>query len=368
MAKFSNKIRSAFFGAVGRFVCVLLIAGLLLPAAFLTGCGGKNKNEVRVFCYGDYMEPKVVKQFEKETGIKVVLDTFDTVEEMYPVIKNQAGVYDVICPSDYMIERMRKEGLLQKIDFEHVPNIRHIGKRYLKIADRSYDPGNEYSVPYQWGTAGIMYNTKKIPKGSITSWSDLWKEKYKKKILMQDSLRDTLGIALKKNGYSLNTVKRSQLKKAEEDLVRQKPLVYKYANDSARDLLIGNSADLGVVWNGEVFYSQALNKDLDFVIPGEGTEIFLDCWCIPRNAYHKTNAERWINFMCRPDIAMKNYEYLTYSTPNETCRKNMPEKYRNSKVLFMPDRLLTKSESIRDIGPKGDDLYSYYWKRFKASR
>lgn len=352
----------------GKKLLILLLAlcVLCVCVVVMTSCGQKEKNEVRIYSYGDYIAPGLIKQFEKETGIKVVYDTFDTNEEMYPVIKNQAGVYDVICPSDYMVERMRNEGLLSKIDYSKVPNFKNIGSRYLKIADRSYDPGNKYAVPYQWGIAGIMYNSSKIKKGEITSWNDLWNKKYKGSIIMQDSLRDTMGASLKALGYSLNSTKKSELSAAADYLVKQKPLVYKYANDSARDLLIGNSADIGVVWNGEVLYSQELNKDLDFVIPKEGTELFIDNWCIPKNAFHKSNGLKWINFMCRADVAYKNYEYLTYSTPNEAARKMMPAKLRNSKLLFPSDELLKKSEVLRDVGPDGDDLYSYYWKIFKS--
>lgn len=333
----------------------------------LTGCGQKDKNEVRVYSYGDYVDPAVVKEFQKETGIKVVLDTFDTVEEMYPVIKNRAGVYDVICPSDYMIERMRNEGLLQKIDFKNVTNFKYIGKKYLKIGDKTYDPGNQYAVPYQWGVAGIMYNKKKVSAKDVKSWNGLWNKKYKGAMLMQDSLRDTLMVGLKKNGYSLNTTNAAHLQKAVDDLARQRPLVYKYANDSARDLLIGNSANLGVVWNGEVLYSQELNKNLEFRVPEEGSELFFDCWVIPKNAFHKRNAEKWINFLCRPDIAYKNFKYLTYSTPNEGARKMMSKDLRDNPDLFLSDKMLERCEVMRDLGPKGDDLYSKYWKSFKSS-
>ena len=352
---------------VKKMLLIMLALIIVVAAAVLiTGCGAKNKNEVLVYCYGDYMDPSLVKQFEKETGIKVVLDTYDTNEEMYPVIKNQAGVYDVICPDTYMIERMAKEGLLSKIDYSKIPNIKNIDKAYLKKANATYDPGNKYSVPYQTGVAGILYNTKKIPKGSITSWKDLWKKQYKGKIIMQDGLRDTMGISLKALGYSLNTTKKSELSAATNYLIKQKPLVYKYANDSARDLLVGNSADLGVVWNGEMLYSQELNKDLDFVIPKEGTEVFVDSWCIPKNAFHKSNAEKWINFMCREDVAYKNFEYLTYSTPNVAAKKKLPKSIQNNKGLFPTAEMLKKSENLRDVGPDGDDLYSYYWKIFKS--
>ena len=348
---------------ISVFVAVLM--AVMLPLS-LTACSHGNPEEVLIFCYGDYMDPEVVDRFEDLTGLRVVINTFDTCEEMYPVIKNQAGVYDAICCSDYFIERMRNEDMLQEIDYSNVPNVSNIGERWMKYSDQYFDPGNKYSVPYQLGIAGIMYNTTKIEPGEITSWNDLWDEKYAGKMIVQDSLRDTFAMALKAKGHSLNTMSEDELAEATQYLIDQKPLVYKYANDSARDLLIGNSADLGVVWNGEVLYSQELNEDLDFVIPEEGTEIFIDSWCIPKNAFHKENAEAWINFMCRPDIAYQNFEYLTYSTPNEGAIELMDEEYLESEALWLPDSLFEKSEILRDLGPDGDDMYSKYWKTFKS--
>ncbi|MBQ1406988.1 MAG: ABC transporter substrate-binding protein [Eubacterium sp.] len=348
---------------ISVFVAVLM--AVMLPLS-LTACSHGNPDEVLIFCYGDYMDPEVVDRFEDLTGLRVVINTFDTCEEMYPVIKNQAGVYDAICCSDYFIERMRNEDMLQEIDYSNVPNVSNIGERWMKYSDQYFDPGNKYSVPYQLGIAGIMYNTTKIEPGEITSWNDLWDEKYAGKMIVQDSLRDTFAMALKAKGHSLNTMSEDELAEATQYLIDQKPLVYKYANDSARDLLIGNSADLGVVWNGEVLYSQELNEDLDFVIPEEGTEIFIDSWCIPKNAFHKENAEAWINFMCRPDIAYQNFEYLTYSTPNEGAIELMDEEYLESEALWLPDSLFEKSEILRDLGPDGDDMYSKYWKTFKS--
>ena len=346
-------------------LALLALAVLLL--LMLTGCGHGKPTEVRVFCYGDYMDPEVPKAFEEETGIHVILDTFDTNEEMYPVIKNRAGVYDVICASDYMAQRMIAEGLLSEIDTSGMENYKNLDERYLQFCADGFDPGNKYAVPYQWGTLGIMYNAKKLGKGSITSWADLWDPAHKGKILMQDSLRDTLGAGLKALGSSLNSLNESEVSAAADHLIKQKPLVYKYANDSARDLLIGDSADLGVVWNGELLYSQDLNPDLEFAIPEEGTEVFMDCWCIPYNAFQKGNAEKFIDYMCRADVAYLNFEYLTYSTPNKAARDMMPEELKNHPILFPDDETLAKCESLADLGPDGDDMYSKYWKIFKSN-
>ena len=212
-----------------------------------------------------------------------------------------------------------------------------------------------------------MYNSDNIPEGALTSWNDLWDEKYEQQIVMPDSMRDNYAIALRALGYSINSVDENELIEATQLMIDQKPLVYKYANDSARDLLIGNSADLGVVWNGELLYSQDLNPDLEFAIPEEGTEVFMDCWCIPSNAFHKSNAEKFIDYMCRADVAYTNFEYLTYSTPNKAAREMMDEELQNNPVLFPDEETLAKCESLADLGPDGDDMYSKYWKIFKSN-
>ena len=349
----------------GRLLAAILV--LCLLPVMLAGCSAKNRNEVRVFQYGDYIDPELIEQFEEETGITVVMDTFDTNEEMYPVIKNRAGVYDVICSSDYMIERLRTDGLLQELDFSKIPESKNIGSQYYAIADQNFDPGNKYAVPYQVGVAGIMYNEKKLGKDAIDSWDDLWDPKYKGSIIMQDSLRDTLMVGLKKHGHSLNSTNEEDLKEAVDDLIAQKPLVYKYANDSARDFMIGNTADVGVLWNGEMLYSQELNEDLAFTIPKEGTEIFIDAFVVPKNALHPDNAMKWIDFTCRADVAYTNFEYLTYTTPNEAAKAMMDEELQENRMLFPTEEDLKNSEVLRDLGPEADSLFSKYWKIFKSA-
>lgn len=352
-----------------KFWALTLIVALTLgTVGIITGCGGgdKGKNgQVYVYDFGDYIDETLINEFEEETGIEVIYGTYDTNEEMYPVIKTGSASYDVICPSDYMIEKMSKEGLLAEINFNNIPNIKYIGEKYMKMSTE-FDPENKYSVPHTWGTAGIMYNTDMIPKGSITSWNDLWNSKYSGNIVMQDSIRDTFMVAEKALGYSLNTTDEKELKKSADYLIKQKPLVYKYANDSARDLLVGESASIGVIWNGEVLYCQELNDKLEFVVPEEGSQVFVDSWAIPANAKNKANAEAWINFMCKPEMAFKNFEYLTYSTPNQGAIDLMDKKLRNNEALFPTEKTINKCEVLKDLGPTGDDLYSKYWKKFKA--
>ena len=352
-----------------RIVLMLLIFALCLG---LAACGGKgeekenNSKVLKVYSLGDYFDPALIDEFEKETGIKVILDNFDTNEEMYPVISKGTVRYDVICASDYMIERLLKKKLLAKLDYANLPNFENIDQRYMQIASK-FDKNNEYAVPHTWGVLGVMYNTKKVREGEIKSWNDLLKKKYDQQIVMPDSVRDNFAIALKARGYSINTKKESELKKATKFLQDQSPLVYKYSNDAARDLAIGGSTDIAIVWNGEVLYSREENSDLDFVVPKEGSEEFLDMWAIPANAEHKKNAEKWIDFMMRKDTALKNYEYLTYTIPNKAVIEKVSKDTESKKYIFPDESIISKCESLTDLGTKYDDMYNKYWKKFKSN-
>lgn len=352
-----------------RIVLMLLIFALCLG---LAACGGKgeekenNSKVLKVYSLGDYFDPALIDEFEKETGIKVILDNFDTNEEMYPVISKGTVRYDVICASDYMIERLIKKKLLAKLDYENLPNYENIDQRYMQIASK-FDKNNEYAVPHTWGVLGVMYNTKKVREGEIKSWNDLLKKKYDQQIVMPDSVRDNFAIALKARGYSINTKKESELKEATKFLQDQSPLVYKYSNDAARDLAIGGSTDIAIVWNGEVLYSREENSDLDFVVPKEGSEEFLDMWAIPANAEHKKNAEKWIDFMMRKDTALKNYEYLTYTIPNKAVIEKVSKDTESKKYIFPDESIISKCESLTDLGTKYDDMYNKYWKKFKSN-
>ena len=341
-------------------VCV--IGGVMV----LSGIGiGKNGDQVHIYCFGDYIDPALIEEFEDETGVEVVMDTFDTNEEMYPVVKNRSVNYDVICASDYMMEKLIDENLLAEIDYASIPNIANLEKSYLELSE-TFDPGNRYTVPHTWGTLGILYNNEKIQEGSIKSWNDLWKEQYSGRIVMPDSMRDTLAVALKAKGYSLNTVKESELQEASEYLIQQKPLVYKYANDSARDILLGGSADVAVLWNGEVLYCQEENPNLTFVIPEEGSEFFTDSWAIPTASENRENAAKWINFMLEKQVSVKNFDYLTYSIPNLAVMEAVKGDAAKMSVLFPKNELLLKCEALKNLGSEADDMYTEYWKKFKS--
>ena len=324
-----------------------------------------NSEKVVVYNWGEYLDPEVLTLFEQETGIDVVYEEFETNEILYPKISSGAIAYDVICPSDYMIQRMIENNLLAEINFDNIPNVKNIGKDYMEQS-RQFDPENKYSVPYCWGTVGILYNKIMVDE-PITSWSVLWDEKYKDNILMQDSVRDAFGVTLKYLGYSLNSTDLDELTEARDLLIKQKPLVQAYVIDQVRDKMIGNEAAIGVIYSGEAIYTQMENPDLEYVIPEEGSNIWIDSWVIPKNAENKENAEKFINFLCRPEIALMNFEYITYSTPNSEARKLIEdEAIRNSEIAFPDLSKYDNLETFQYLGTEADQTYGELWNQVKS--
>ena len=322
-------------------------------------------NQVIVYNWGEYLDPEVITLFEKETGINVVYEEFETNEIMYPKVQSGAIAYDVVCPSDYMIQRMIENDLLAELNFDNIPNIKNIGQEYFKQS-RQFDSENKYSVPYCWGTVGILYNKTMVDE-PIDSWSVLWDEKYIDNILMQDSVRDAFAVALKYKGHSLNSTDLDELEEAKELLIEQKPLVQAYVIDQVRDKMIGNEAAIGVIYSGEAIYTQLENPNLEYVIPKEGSNVWIDSWVIPKNAKHKENAEAFINFLCRPDIAKMNFDYITYSTPNTAARELIEDPaIRNSKIAFPDASELERCETFQFLGDKNDAIYNKLWREIKS--
>ena len=372
-------------------VFAISIAGLTAASTLLSGCGASGNTgasgtdsaasgsadggELYVYNWGEYIDEDVISQFEEETGITVVYDLFETNEEMYPVIEAGAVNYDVVCPSDYMIQKMRENDLLAELNFDNIPNIAQIDPAYMEMS-QAFDPENKYSVPYCWGTVGILYNTRLLDELGVpapTKWADLWDERLSGEILMQDSVRDAFMVALKKDGYSMNSESRDELKQAKQELIDQKPLVQAYVIDQVRDKMIGGEAAVGVIYSGEMLYIQdevaslGLDYDLEYVIPEEGTNLWLDSWVIPKNAKNKENAEKWIDFLCRPEIAKANFEYITYPTPNKGAFELLDEEMQNNKAVFPDINSLKDSEVYQYLGDDTDAIYNELWKEVKAN-
>ncbi|NBH72365.1 extracellular solute-binding protein [Clostridiaceae bacterium] len=339
------------------------------------GEGKEASDELYVYNWGEYIDEDVITQFEEETGIRVVYDLFETNEEMYPIIEAGAVTYDVVCPSDYMIQKMVENDLLAEVNFDNVPNISQIDPAYMEMS-KAFDPENKYSVPYCWGTVGILYNTKRLEELGVappTKWADLWDEKLSGEILMQDSVRDAFMVALKKDGFSMNSTDAEELGQARQALIDQKPLVQAYVIDQVRDKMIGGEAAVGVIYSGEMLYIQeevanlGLDYTLEYVLPAEGTNLWLDCWVIPKNAKNKENAEKWMDFLCRPEIAKANFEYITYPTPNKGAFDLLDEELKNNKSIFPDTDSLVNCEVFTYLGDEVDSIYNDLWKEVKSN-
>lgn len=351
-----------------KFLSVVLVT--ILSASLFSGCGSSGKypnGKVYVYNWGEYIDMETVRMFEEETGIEVIYDEFETNEIMYPKVEAGASQYDVICPSDYMIQKMVDNDMLAELNWDNLPNAKaNIGAQYYETS-KAFDPGNKYSVPYCWGTVGILYNTTMVDE-PVTSWSILWNEKYADSILMQESVRDLFMVALKELGYSMNSTSQQELEEARDLLIQQAPLVQAYVIDQVRDKMIGGEAALGVIYSGEAIYTQRENPDLAYVIPEEGTNVWLDSWVIPKNAPNKENAEKFIDFMCRADIALMNFDYITYSTPNTAAQELIEdEDIRNSEIAFPDLSKYSHLETFTYLGEDADALYNELWKQVKSN-
>lgn len=368
--RLSKKKRS--FGRIPQ-----IIVGRVLPVLMVVVIAGggiyygranliSGTEQVIIYNWGEYIDPEVLDMFEEETGIQVIYEEFETNEIMYPKIQSGAIAYDLVCPSDYMIQKMIQNDLLQPLNFDNIPNAKNIGQVYYEKS-RQFDPDNQYSIPYCWGTVGILYNTKMVDE-PIDSWTVLWDTQYKDNILMQDSVRDAFAVALKTLGYSLNSTSIHELTQAKDLLVQQKPLVQAYVIDQVRDKMIGSEAAIGVIYSGEAIYTQTENPDLAYVVPKEGSNMWIDSWVMPKNAPNKENAEKFLDFLCRPEIALMNFEYITYSTPNEKARELIEDPaIRNSEIAFPGDSILSRCETFTYLGEDADEVYNQLWREVKSN-
>ena len=330
---------------------ILAAVLLILPLSSMAAT-----ETITVYNWGDYIDPDVLDQFEAETGIRVIYETFETNEDMYTKLSKAKASYDVICPSDYMVERMIREKLVQPINWENIPNAVQIQDRFRNL---SYDPDNAYSMPYTWGTMGILYN-KTMVSEKPTSWKVLWDEQYADSILMLNSSRDTIAITLKALGYPLNSTDEAQLEEAKDALIEQSPMVLAYVVDEVKDKMIAGEAAIALVWSGDATYCMSENEDLDYVIPEEGSNIFFDAFCIPANAKNVSGAEKFLDYLCDPEIAKHNFEYVGYAIPNQGAIDLLGEEYLSSPVSNPPQELLDKCEIFEYLG-ESTRVYDSLW-------
>ena len=332
---------------------------IVLTVSLFSGCSkasDPNTKVLNLYNWGDYIDPSLIDKFEKETGIKVNYSTYDTNEIMYAKIKDGSSNYDLVIPSDYMIEKMIKENLVEKLDFNNIPNYKYIGKDFRNL---SYDPKDQYSVPYMWGTIGIVYNTK-IVKKPVDSWNILWDKDYKDQIIMFNSVRDAMAIALKKLGYSMNSENPEQIKQAANALIEEKPLVQAYMVDEVKDAMVSGEAAVAPVWSGDASVITSQNPDIKYVISKEGSNKWFDALVIPKGSKHKKEAEMFINFLCDPENALQNVEYIGYQTPNTKTFEMLPE---DMKEEYPTKEELSKCQVFTDLNKETLKLYNDEWIR-----
>ena len=342
---------------------IALLLSLLMLSLCLTGCRREEGQVVNVYNWGEYIDETLLDEFTQQTGIKVNYTTYSDNESLYSMLSSGTADYDVIIPSDYMISRLISEGMLEKLDFDNIPNYSYIDDAYKGL---EYDPDNEYSVAYTWGTVGIIYNTTMLDYVP-DSWSVLWDENLSGQILMFDNSRDALGIALKYLGYSQNTTDEAQIKEAVDLLIEQRPLVQSYVMDQIFDKLEGGEAAVGPYYAGDAITMIAENPDLAFVTPKEGTNLFVDAMCVPKGAANKANAEAFINFMCDPENMAKNIEFIGYSSPSSAARELLSDDLKDSEIAYPDTSLLANDDTFINLPQATLDLYDSEWVRLRTN-
>ena len=325
-----------------KVICVVLSVLLAVSClAGLSGCGSSKKTTLYVYNWGQYISEgddgslDVIAAFEEAyPNIHVQYSTYDSNEIMYSKLANGGITVDVIIPSDYMIGRMVQEGMLEELNFDNIPNYQYIDDAFKNT---SYDPENKYSVPYTWGTVGIIYNTKYVDEADVTGWELLWNEKYAGKILMFDNSRDAFGIAEYLLGYDVNTTDETELQDCAAKLAEQKPVVQQYVMDQIFDAMENEEAWIAPYYAGDYLTMVEENPDLAFYRPtAQGYNMFIDAMCIPTCCQEKEAAEAFINFLCSPEISSANMAFLGYSVPSTAAKELMDPEVANSDVAY-PD-------------------------------
>ncbi len=338
-----------------KVICVLLVSALALISA--AGCKPKEERVVYVCNWGEYMDESLNDEFTEKTGIRVVYSYFDTNEALYALMKGGTSSYDVIVPSDYMIGRMIEEDMLEKLDFSKIPNYVNIDELYK---DLPFDPNNEYSIPYLWGTLGIIYNTTMV-NGEINSWNALWDEQYAGDILMIDNPRDGIAIALMRLGFSLNTTDETELLGAENELKKQKPLLQAYVMDQSYNKMEGGSAALCAYYSGDAMSMAQENEDLAFVVPEEGSNWYVDSLCIPKGARNTDEAHEYINFMLEAESGLRNCEEAGGSTPNKETFKLLDFDEKIMALMYPSGEVLSRCEMFSAMPTNINKLYDDIW-------
>ena len=337
-----------------RTLALTLSAAMVL--GLLSGCGSDaSANVLNVYNWGEYIDTDLLDRFEQETGIKVIYNTFDSNENLYSRIRTTSD--DVIIPSDYAISRFIDEDMLRPLNFDNIPNMKYIDEKYTHL---DFDPEQKYSVPYAWGVVGIVYNTKYVDEADIGSWDLLWNPQYANRTAMFNNSRDALGIALMYLGCSLNTTDKDELRQAADLIIAGKPVYQGIWMDQILEKLPSEEIVAAPYYNGDAVTMIDENPDLAFYVPKEGTNLFVDAMCIPKNAKNVSGAEKFINFMCSTEAAMANWEYVGYSSPQTEVYNELDEEI-TSDPLYFPDITQYPTEAYTNLPTEINQYYNDLW-------
>ena len=350
----------------------LALAFVMMAGLLLTGCGsgsGEKQRVVNVCSWGEYIDTDLIDQFEEETGIKVNYQTAESNETLYSLLKSGGADFDVIVPSDYMISQLIEENMLAELNYDNIPNFSKIDDRFKNL---SYDPENKYTVPYTWGTLGIIYNTSMVDE-PITSWSAMFDEKYAGNVLLINNSRDAFGIALMYLDYSVNTTDEAQIREAYQ-LIADANAKGVYQGKVMDEIFLkmeGGNAAIGTYYAGDYLTMLENNEDLAYVVPDEGSNWFVDAMCVLKDAQNKTEAEEWINFITSTEANLANMDYIWYASPNKEALEKYPEYYEETygepldmelyEIMAAPQEVLDRCEAYLVLPEETRNLYNDLW-------
>lgn len=352
---------------VTAFIAIALVSILLLVMInhLNLAQGYAGADTLTIFNWGDYIDMDLVSQFEEETGITVIYETFDSNEAMLTKIQQGGTTYDIAVPSEYMIEKMLEEDLLVPLAHEKLPNLDNIDERFMNLP---FDQGNQYSVPYFWGTVGILFNPELLPGKTFTSWDDLWDPDLENGILLIDGAREVIGMGLNSLGFSLNDTNHDHLDEALQKLSGLTPNVKAIVGDENKLLMANNEAAVSLAWSGDARDIMWENEALTYVVPEEGSNLWFDNMVIPKTADNIDGAHAFINFMLDPEIAALNTEYVSYSTPNQAALAFLPAEMVEDERLYPPTELTERLEVYENLGKDMLSLYNELFLQFKMHR
>ncbi|MBP1047779.1 ABC transporter substrate-binding protein [Enterococcus sp. BWM-S5] len=355
-----KKLNSLFLGILLIILVLFLGVGQLERASGMAGA-----DTLTIYNWGDYIDPQLIKEFEKETGYKVNYETFDSNEAMFTKIQQGGTAYDITIPSEYMIQKMISEDMLLKIDQSKLTGLENIDERFLNL---DFDPNNNYSIPYFWGTLGIIYNDKFIDGEKIQEWDDLWRPELKDNLMLIDGAREVMGLSLNSLGYSLNSKNGKELAEASDKLNKLTDNVKAIVADEIKMYMINEESAVAVSFSGEAAEMLDGNEHLHYVIPSQGSNLWFDNIVIPKTAKNIDGAYAFINFMLRPEIAAQNAEYIGYSTPNKKAEALLPKEISEDEQFYPDDETISRLEVYEDLGSEYLEIYNDLFLEFKMYR